>query len=77
MATKPNAAVPVDAGRARLTGVISRILNDAGGAWAEIAVDGAPDLFREIRVPYPIQNQDGTVSRFEVGDRVAIFVCAL
>ena len=75
--TKPKAAVPRDAERARLTGVISRILKVGGGAWAEIAVDGAPDLFREIRVPYPIKNEDGSVSRFEVGDRVAIFVSAL
>jgi len=72
-----NAAVPASAERARLTGVISRILIFDGDAWAEIAVDGAPDLFREIRVPYPVQNEDGSVSRFQVGDRVAIFVNAL
>jgi len=77
MHTKPNVAGPAGAEHARLTGVVSRILNVAGGAWAEIAVDGAPNLFREIRVPYPIQNEDGSVSRFEVGDRVVIFVGAL
>lgn len=77
MDTTPNAAAPARADRARLTGVISRILDFGGDAWAEIAIDGAPDLFREIRVPYPIQNEDGSVSRFRVGDRVAIFVNAL
>jgi hypothetical protein len=63
--TPDAAAVPAGAERARLTGVISRILNVGGSAWAEIAIDGAPNLFREIRVPYPIQNEDGSVSRFE------------
>ena len=65
---------PVAQGQARLTGVISRILTVGEAVWAEIAVDGAPDLFREIRVPYPLQNEDGTVSRFNVGDSVSIFV---
>jgi hypothetical protein len=59
---------------AHLTGVISRILALADGAWAEIVVDGAAANFREIRVPYPLQNEDGTVARLSEGDRVSIFV---
>ena len=57
-----------------LTGVISRIVALADGAWAEIVVDGAPDLFREIRVPYPLRNEDGTSARLNQGDRVSILI---
>jgi len=57
-----------------LTGVISRVLTFADGAWAAIVVDGAPDLFREIRVPYPLRNEDGTTARLKEGDRVSILV---
>ena len=57
-----------------LTGVISRVLVLADGAWAEIVVDGAPDFFREIRVPYPLRNEDGTFARLYEGDRVSILV---
>ena len=59
---------------AHLTGVISRILTYADGSWAEIVVDGAPHLFREIRVPYPLRNEDGTTAPLKEGDRVSIFV---
>jgi hypothetical protein len=59
---------------AHLTGVIARILIFADGAWAEIVVDGAPNLFREIRVPYPLRNEDGTTARLKEGDRVSILV---
>jgi len=74
MDVTPKPAAPADEGRTHLTGVISRILTYPDGAWAEITVEGAPDLFREIRVPYPLQNQNGTVSRLHEGDRVSIFV---
>ena len=57
-----------------LTGVISRIVALADGAWAEIVVDGAPAHFREIRVPYPLRNEDGTNARLNEGDRVSILV---
>ena len=57
-----------------LTGVISRILTIAGCVWAEIVIDGAPEHFREIRVPYPLQNEDGTTARFKEGDRVSVLV---
>ena len=77
MDTPPDLALASGAKRAHLTGVISRILDFGGSTWAEIVVDGAPDLFREIRVPYPIQNEDGSISRFKVGDRVVIFINSL
>ena len=71
-----NAKLPtsVHEEQAHLTGVVSRFLQLADERWVEIAVDGAPDLFREIRMPYPIRNEDGTVSRAEVGDHVNIMV---
>jgi len=37
-------------------------------------IDGGDNLYREIRVRHPLQNQDGTVTRLKIGDRVNIFV---
>ena len=78
MATRAKAPTPapsqVDDGRAHLTGIVSRIVDFPDAPWAEIAVDGAPELFRETRVPYPLQNEDGTAFRVKVGARVNIFV---
>jgi len=74
MTSTPNISHPDRGHHAHLTGVVSRILTISEVTWAEISVDGAPDLFREIRVPYPLQNEDGTVSRFNVGDPVSILV---
>ena len=59
---------------AHLTGTVSRVLEHADGTWAEIVIDGAEDLYREIRVPYPLQNSDGTVTRLKEGDRVNLAV---
>ena len=59
---------------AQLTGVVSRILTNAERVWAEIVIDGADNLYREIRVPHPLQNEDGTLTRLKVGDRVTLTV---
>jgi hypothetical protein len=59
---------------ARLSGVVSRILTLPDGAWAEITIEGAPDLYREIRVPNPLHNEDGTVTPLNVGDRISLIV---
>ena len=64
----------LNVGQARLTGTVFRIIQFPDAAWVEIVVDGAPDLFREVRVPYPIHNDDGTISPVKVGDRVNIMV---
>ena len=71
-AKKGDGQLPIHA--THLTGVIARIVTFADGAWAEIVVDGLPDLFREIRVPYPLRNEDGTNARLKEGDRVSILV---
>ena len=76
MDTRGKIGSPADENPVRLFGVVSRILDFPDGSWAEIAVDGAPDLFREIRVPYPLQNEDGTVNALKLGDRVSINVTA-
>jgi hypothetical protein len=59
---------------AQLTGVVSHILAHADATWAEIVIDGAGDLYREIRLPNPLQNEDGTTITLKVGDRVNLAV---
>jgi len=59
---------------AQLTGVVSCVLTHPDGVWAEIVIDGAGTLFREIRVRNPLQNEDGTTTTLNAGDRVNLAV---
>ena len=59
---------------AHLAGRVSRMLNFPDVVWAEITIDGAVDLFREIRVRNPMRNDDGSMTELKVGDRVGIRV---
>ena len=45
--------VPVSA---HLTGAVTRLLVFPEGTWAEIEIDDAPILYREFRVPVPLNN---------------------
>ena len=74
MDTKSKSPTPADQRSAHLTGVVAQIIAHHEAAWAEIVIDGAENLYREIRVPYPLQNEDGSVTRLSAGDRVGIFV---
>jgi len=65
---------PQNHGSAHLTGVVTQIVTHVDAMWAEIVIDGADNLYREIRVPYPLQNEDGTIARLKAGDRVSIRV---
>jgi hypothetical protein len=57
-----------------LTGTVRRLVEHTQGFWAEIVIDGADDLYCEIRVPHPIQNADGTISEWKPGDRVTLTI---
>ena len=59
---------------AQLTGVVARVLTHPDGVWAEIVIDGAGDLFREIRVRNPLQNEDGTTITLNAGDHVNLAI---
>jgi hypothetical protein len=74
MAAKPSSPSDESATLAHFTGTVSRVLVHPNGAWAEIIIDGADDLYREIRLPSPLQNEDGTVTRLKEGDRVNLTV---
>lgn len=74
MDSKAKAATPAEQRSAHLTGVVTQIVARPGSTWAEIVIDGADNLYREIRAPYPLQNEDGSVTRLSAGDRVGIFV---
>lgn len=67
---------PTNRASAHLTGVVIRIIAHTDATWAEVVIDGADNLYREIRVPYPLQNENGTITRLKTGDRVSIFVMA-
>jgi hypothetical protein len=60
--------------RAHLTGVVHRIIEHVDGVWAEIIIDGADNLYREIRIPHPLQNEDGSITTLKVGDRIRLIV---
>jgi Reverse transcriptase (RNA-dependent DNA polymerase) len=75
MAAKPTIPnEPSATSLAQFTGTVSRIIANADATWAEIVIDGADNLYREIRVPHPLQNDDGTVTRLKQGDRVNLAV---
>jgi hypothetical protein len=59
---------------AHLTGAVTRLLKFPEGVWAEIEIDGAPLLYREFRVPIPLHNEDGTITRLHEGEHVSILV---
>src|SRR5262249_12074140 len=59
---------------AHLTGVVSRIVTHPDATWAEIVIEGADNLYREVRVPHPLQNEDGTTTTLKAGDRVKLAV---
>ena len=74
METKPRTATPAKRSTAHLTGVVTQILTHVDGMWAEIFLDGADNFYRDIGVRHPLENEDGTVTRLNVGDRVSVFV---
>jgi hypothetical protein len=61
---------------AQLTGVVSQILAHPDGVWAEILIEGAEELCREIRVHNPLKNEDGSETMLKKGDRVTITIRA-
>ena len=63
--------VPVSA---HLTGAVTRLITFPEGTWAEIEIDDAPLLYSEFRVPIPLHNADGTITRLHEGQRVNILV---
>ena len=59
---------------AHLTGAVTRLIVFPEGTWAEIEIDDAPILYREFRVPIPLNNEDGTITRLHEGEHVSILV---
>ena len=68
---KPEIPAPA---HAHLTGAVARLLIFPEGTWAEIEIDDAPPLYRGFRVPIPLHNEDGTITRLHKGEQVSILV---
>jgi|SRR5215467_4662557 len=71
LGAEPTVPLPAPA---HLIGAVARVIVFPEGMWAEIEIDGAPPLYREFRVPNPLHNEDGTITRLKEGDPVSISV---
>jgi hypothetical protein len=61
---------------AKLPGTVERIIKPHPGSGepekAQISVDGADDLYRELRVPNKLKDEDGNKVKLEQGSEVEV-----
>jgi hypothetical protein len=80
MSDKPNSEKPTEKSSVTLPGTVEKIipaLHPAEPEKAQISVEGADHLYREIRVENALENEEGETVRLKQGAHVEVTIDAV